>query len=935
MARLEKSVRVSRHAERAKLLRELEQSMASQRRGKAKGMRKEVGSAKKERAERLKDAGQRCSSNKKKARTEGGKEYREARERDRERDKQEREAFRAQQKQRRLDRKAARIQAKEDKIKAALAECQRERQAIEEETGTLIAEREAKLKAQLEDIRVYREVDRRNASIKKDRRQARPSAKERRAESDDEVLQNIDRSLHPLFHRVKSIIKGNPRMSRTEAFLQYVHDHPDEAIPRWEATYTDDYFAREYARHLAREHEAPALAEAGEREEPPPAPAPEKVPKAARKRGGRRRAVQEAQPAAVAPAALRSLSAAEGSPTFAPAVPPRPAASVLPASGPAPKDEEIISIQGVRAERLRSPTSPEIEELIERAAIQDIYYIVWRVGDLEVLSMQGRIYIARPGAPLVSIPHQPDVSTRAAVEAWLAKEQPRRPFVPARAPEVETARALPEATEERPAGVQVEERDGVVRILFPGKPRVELRERLKRARFRWNPPAWEARATNEARAMAAEVARDAAGPAPELTAYEEKRLARVERMKTKAERTKQEAEATIERAREMGKVIPFGEPIHVGHHSERRDRNYRAKIHRTYDKGFKMLGEAETLEHRAARAERNTAISSDDPDAIEKLEAKLAALEDVRALLPRAREVLKKARSPEAARPKLIALGLDEGYAARLTPGPPLQRSAASTVKQNLDGEIQRVRRRIEDLKARAARGPKAPEVFGDARIEEEDNRVRIFFPGKPDETTRKALRSRGFLWAPSVGAWQRKATESAWYWARSILRSRASTQAAVQAAPARVEVAEPEPELEPWEEEPPPEAFADEQEEPEYEEEDPPTPEPIQPRRGTYPGTAWSTERQVSIFGGAAPAPPSELVLTQPPVEPEQRRARPGPRTRPEQEGPRRNLAFEDLKPWEMSAWERTPSLFGEQGPVPPAQPGEQRAPKQKRMPF
>ena len=50
---------------------------------------------------------------------------------------------------------------------------------------------------------------------------------------------------------------------------------------------------------------------------------------------------------------------------------------------------------------------------------------------------------------------------------------------------------------------------------------------------------------------------------------------------------------------------------------------------------------------------------------------------------------------------------------------------------------------------------------------------------------------------------------------------------------------------------------------------------------------------------------------------------------------GPRRSLAFEDLKLSEMSAWKRMRSLFGHAGPVPPAQPGDQRAPKQKRLPF
>lgn len=59
---------------------------------------------------------------------------------------------------------------------------------------------------------------------------ARASAKERRAESDDEVRANIPPDLAALFERVKRGIKGTPRMSRTEAFFHFAEEHPDEAI---------------------------------------------------------------------------------------------------------------------------------------------------------------------------------------------------------------------------------------------------------------------------------------------------------------------------------------------------------------------------------------------------------------------------------------------------------------------------------------------------------------------------------------------------------------------------------------------------------------------------------------------------------------------------------------------------------------------------------
>jgi len=53
---------------------------------------------------------------------------------------------------------------------------------------------------------------------------------ERHAESDDEVRGNIPPELVALFERVKRSIRASPRMSRTEAFLKYAEEHPDEVL---------------------------------------------------------------------------------------------------------------------------------------------------------------------------------------------------------------------------------------------------------------------------------------------------------------------------------------------------------------------------------------------------------------------------------------------------------------------------------------------------------------------------------------------------------------------------------------------------------------------------------------------------------------------------------------------------------------------------------
>lgn len=36
-----------------------------------------------------------------------------------------------------------------------------------------------------------------------------------------------------------------------------------------------------------------------------------------------------------------------------------------------------------------------------------------------------------------------------------------------------------------------------------------------------------------------------------------------------------------------------------------------------------------------------------------------------------------------------------------------------------------------------------------------EENRLQVFFPGKPDEETRTKIKRAGFRWSPTNGCWQ------------------------------------------------------------------------------------------------------------------------------------------------------------------------------------
>ena len=39
--------------------------------------------------------------------------------------------------------------------------------------------------------------------------------------------------------------------------------------------------------------------------------------------------------------------------------------------------------------------------------------------------------------------------------------------------------------------------------------------------------------------------------------------------------------------------------------------------------------------------------------------------------------------------------------------------------------------------------------------------RIRVYFPDKPEEDVRRVMKSNGFRWSPSVGAWQRDLSQA------------------------------------------------------------------------------------------------------------------------------------------------------------------------------
>ena len=262
-----------------------------------------------------------------------------------------------------------------------------------------------------------------------------------------------------------------------------------------------------------------------------------------------------------------------------------------------------------------------------------------------------------------------------------------------------------------------------------------------------------------------------------MNPYEEKKQERIERLNDAAQKAEAEAETLSNRAREMASIIPLGQPILVGHHSEKRDRNYRGKIERKQDAAYTAHEKAEYYRERAEAAEKNTSISSDDPDAVPKLEARKEAmqtwLDTMKAINKTIRKLKLTKDTPDLGN-RLQEMGLHEDAISSL-----LQLTLfiskvgyPAYALSNLSANIRRIQERIDQLQ-RARTAVTAEETINEVRILDnvEDNRVQVFFPVIPSEDVRQFLKSNGLRFSFTIGAWQRFRSNSALYWAREAAK--------------------------------------------------------------------------------------------------------------------------------------------------------------------
>jgi len=221
-----------------------------------------------------------------------------------------------------------------------------------------------------------------------------------------------------------------------------------------------------------------------------------------------------------------------------------------------------------------------------------------------------------------------------------------------------------------------------------------------------------------------------------MNTYEAKIEAKRERYAALAQRKAAESSALWSKGSSMLDAIPFGQPILVGHHSEKSDRAYRNRACNALDKACAVQ---KTAGYYADKAESvgTGGISSDDPEAIIKLKDKLVKMQAQWDEIKRQRKEGKD----------VWAWGV----------------SAAN---------IRNIKKRIEALEKQHTMEAR-PDVFGNGyvlRENKEDNRIQFIFDEKPCEAIRSVLKRHGFRWSPTNNAWQTYLTDRGRYQAKQIM---------------------------------------------------------------------------------------------------------------------------------------------------------------------
>lgn len=161
-------------------------------------------------------------------------------------------------------------------------------------------------------------------------------------------------------------------------------------------------------------------------------------------------------------------------------------------------------------------------------------------------------------------------------------------------------------------------------------------------------------------------------------------------------------------------------------------------------------------------------IKSADADAIAKLQEKVEQLEKLQETMKAANAYYKKNNT-------LDGFEMDEKLKVdcyRMIKSGWSNRPFPAYELTNNNAKINNTKDRLEQLKKAKEAGIKESIQSDICKVIEntEIMRIQLIFDGKPSEQIRNILKSNGFVWAPSHGAWQRQMTSNGRYATKQVL---------------------------------------------------------------------------------------------------------------------------------------------------------------------
>lgn len=229
--------------------------------------------------------------------------------------------------------------------------------------------------------------------------------------------------------------------------------------------------------------------------------------------------------------------------------------------------------------------------------------------------------------------------------------------------------------------------------------------------------------------------------------------AKLEKRHAWADSASTKSTAAFNRAHALVEHIPMGQPVLIGHHSEKRHR-------RTLDRSWNAMGKAVELTKLSEHHEQKAAglaialdktIFSDDPDAVDAIEQRIAANEVKREEMKKINALYRKRDVAGLAalgvdyatlQAKLAALGAYFGQAPHM----PFEMT-------NLGARIRSDKERLVNVKRQQQQQAAAEATENGVKIDRHSNGYcSVRFAEKPDYSIIRALKDAAFRWG--AGSW-------------------------------------------------------------------------------------------------------------------------------------------------------------------------------------